>query len=91
MVCHWAGFFQRLVAASLFEVVGVIIITRPLMSTEVLTVFGARNVLIGGLFQFISALAVSTPGWGWHVADEISRGTSRACWYLSNGRSRGFG
>ena len=23
------------------------------------------------MFQFISALAVATPGWGWHVADGI--------------------
>jgi len=71
MVGHWAGFFQHLVAAILFGVVGVIIITRPLISAEVLTVFIATFFLIGGLFQFISALAVSTPGWGWHVADGI--------------------
>src|SRR3984885_5392939 len=71
MVGHWAGFFQHLVAAILFGVVGVIIITRPLISAEVLTVFIATFFLIGGLFQFISALAVSTPGWGWHAVDGV--------------------
>ena len=71
LVGHWAGFFQHLVAAILFGVVGVIIITRPLISAEVMTVFIATFFLIGGLFQLISALAVATPGWGWHVADGI--------------------
>ena len=51
LVGHWAGFFQRLVAAILFGVVGVIIITRPLISAEVLTVFIATFFLIGGLFS----------------------------------------
>jgi uncharacterized membrane protein HdeD (DUF308 family) len=69
LVGHWAGFFQHLVAAILFGVVGVIIVTRPLISAEVMTVFIATFFLIGGLFQFISGLAVSTPGWGWHVVD----------------------
>jgi hypothetical protein len=36
LVGHWAGFFQHLVAAILFGVVGVIMITRPLISAEVL-------------------------------------------------------
>ena len=71
LVGHWAGFFQHLVAAILFGVVGVIMITRPLISAEVLTVFIATFFLIGGLFQLIAALAVSTPGWGWHVVDGI--------------------
>ena len=71
LVGHWAGFFQHLVAAILFGVVGVIMITRPVISAEVLTVFIATFFLIGGLFQLIAALAVSTPGWGWHVVDGI--------------------
>ena len=71
MVGHWAGFFQHLVAAILFGVVGVIMLTRPVISAEVLTVFIATFFLIGGLFQFISALAVMSAGWGWHVADGI--------------------
>jgi len=71
MVGHWAGFFQHLVAAILFGVVGVIIVTRPLISAEVMTVFMATFFLIGGLFQLIASLAVAAPGWGWHAADGI--------------------
>ena len=71
MVGHWAGFFQHLVAAILFGVVGVIMVTRPLISAEVMTVFMATFFLIGGLFQLIASLAVASPGWGWHVADGI--------------------
>jgi uncharacterized membrane protein HdeD (DUF308 family) len=71
MVGHWAGFFQHLVAAILFGVVGIIMLTRPVISAEVLTVFIATFFLIGGLFQLIAALAVMSAGWGWHVADGI--------------------
>jgi uncharacterized membrane protein HdeD (DUF308 family) len=36
-----------------------------------MTVFIATFLLIGGLFQLISALAVHASGWGWHVADGL--------------------
>ena len=71
MVGHWVGFFHHLLAAILFGVIGVMLIARPLISAEALTVVMAVFFLIGGLFQLISALAVMTPGWGWHVADGI--------------------
>src|SRR5271168_4214114 len=67
LVGQWAGFFHHLLAAILFGVVGLMIVTRPLLSAEVLTVFIGTFFLIGGLFQFFSALAVTTPGWGWHL------------------------
>lgn len=71
IVGHWAGFFQHLLAAILFGVTGLILLTRPLISAEVLTVFMAMFFLVGGLFQLIDAIAVAFPGWGWHAADGI--------------------
>jgi uncharacterized membrane protein HdeD (DUF308 family) len=71
MVGHWVGFFHHLLAAILFGVVGVIMITRPVISAEVLTVFMAMFFLIGGLFQLIGSAVVQTPGWGWQAADGI--------------------
>jgi uncharacterized membrane protein HdeD (DUF308 family) len=71
MVGHWAGFFHHLLAAVLFGVVGLIIVTRPTISAEVVTVFMAMFFLIGGLFQLIASVALALPGWGWQAADGI--------------------
>jgi uncharacterized membrane protein HdeD (DUF308 family) len=71
MVGHWVGFFHHLLAAILFGVVGVIMITRPVISAEVLTVFMAMFFLIGGLFQLIGSVVVEAQGWGWQAADGI--------------------
>jgi uncharacterized membrane protein HdeD (DUF308 family) len=71
MVGPWAGLFHHLLAAILFGVIGVILITRPLISAEALTVVMAAFFLIGGLFQLIASFAVALPGWGWAAADAI--------------------
>ena len=71
MVGHWAGFFHHLVAAILFGVVGLMLVTRPVISAEALTIVMAVFFLIGGLFQLIASLAVALPGWGWAAADGI--------------------
>jgi uncharacterized membrane protein HdeD (DUF308 family) len=71
MVGHWAGFFYHLLAAILFGITGVIIVTRPVISAEVATLFMAMFFLIGGLFQLIGSLAVTSAGWGWQAADGI--------------------
>ncbi len=71
MVGHWAGFFLHLLAAVLFGITGLLMVTRPLISAEVATVFMAMFFLIGGLFQLVGAVAVVLPGWGWQAADGI--------------------
>lgn len=71
VVGHWAGFFQHLLAAILFGVAGLIMVMRPLITAEVLTLFMAMFFLIGGLFQLIGSAWIGLPGWGWHAADGI--------------------
>jgi uncharacterized membrane protein HdeD (DUF308 family) len=71
MVGHWAGFFHHLLAAILFGVLGFMLVARPLISAEALTMLMAVFFLIGGLFQLIASLAVALPGWGWAAADGI--------------------
>ena len=71
LVGHWAGFFHHLLAAILFGVVGLMLVTRPVISAEALTIFMALFFLIGGLFQLIASVAVAQPGWGWQAADGI--------------------
>jgi uncharacterized membrane protein HdeD (DUF308 family) len=71
MVGHWAGFFHHLVGAILFGVGGALLVTKPLISAETLTIFMAMFFLIGGLFQFVSSIAIALPGWGWQVLDGL--------------------
>jgi uncharacterized membrane protein HdeD (DUF308 family) len=71
MVGHWAGFFHHLLAAILFGVIGVMLVAKPLISAEALTVVMGVFFLIGGLFRLIASLAVALPGWGWEAVDGI--------------------
>lgn len=70
-VGHWAGFFQHLFAAILFLVAGFILVFRPVISAEVLTLFMALFFLIGGLFQLVGSLWIGLPGWGWSAVDGV--------------------
>jgi len=70
-VGHWAGFFQHVFAAVLFLVAGFIMVFRPVITAEVLTLFMALFFLVGGLFQLVGALWVGLPGWGWSAADGV--------------------
>ena len=91
MVGHWAGFFQHLLAAILFGVTGLLMVTRPVISAEVATVFMAMFFLIGGLFQ------TCRRRWRWRCRAGVGRRrmeSSRLCWACSssrNGRPRDFG
>jgi len=71
MVGHWAGFFYHLLAAILFGITGLLLITRPLISAEAVTIIMAMFFIIGGLFQLIGSLATTPSGWGWQAADGI--------------------
>lgn len=71
MVGHWAGFFHHLFAAVLFGGVGALLVTRPLASAETLTLLMGFFFLVGGVFQSVAALVVTSPGWGWQVLDGI--------------------
>jgi len=71
MVGHWAGFFYHLLAAILFGITGLLLVTRPVISAEVVTVIMAMFFITGGLFQLIGSVATTPPGWGWQAADGI--------------------
>jgi uncharacterized membrane protein HdeD (DUF308 family) len=49
LVGHWAGFFHHLLAAILFGVVGLMLVTRPVIGAEALTIFMALFFLIVSL------------------------------------------
>ncbi|MGD0058612.1 MAG: HdeD family acid-resistance protein [Verrucomicrobiia bacterium] len=71
LVGHWAGFFQHLLAAVLFGVTGALLVRRPVMSAEVVTLFMALFFLMSGLFELVSSLVIHLPGWGWHAVNGI--------------------
>jgi uncharacterized membrane protein HdeD (DUF308 family) len=71
MVGQWAGFFHHLVAAVLFGVVGFLLVAKPVISAETLTLFMAMFFLVGGLFRFAAALFVHVPGWEWQAVDGV--------------------
>jgi uncharacterized membrane protein HdeD (DUF308 family) len=71
MVGQWAGMFQHLVAAVLFGVVGFLIILRPVVTAEILTLLMGAFFLASGLFQIVAPAFISLPDWGWHVLSGI--------------------
>ncbi len=71
LVGHWAGFFYHLLSAVLFGIAGFILIARPLISAEAITILIATLFLASGIFQLIAAVAVATPGRGWQALDGI--------------------
>jgi uncharacterized membrane protein HdeD (DUF308 family) len=89
VVGHWVGFFHHLLAAILFGVVGVMLLARPVISAEVLTLFMAMFFLVGGLFQLVGSVWVQSPGVGRRRTE--SSPSSWGCWCCRNGRLRGYG
>ena len=71
MVGNWAGFFLHLQNAILFGIVGVLMLTRPVISAESLTLVMSVFFLIAGLYQLIASLWAHLPGWGWGATSGI--------------------
>ena len=71
MVGKWAGQFQHVLAAVLFAVIGVLMVWRPLVTAEILTLLMGAFFLVSGLFQLIEPFWIGLPGWGWHVLDGV--------------------
>jgi uncharacterized membrane protein HdeD (DUF308 family) len=71
MVGNWAGFFLHLLLAILFGIVGVMMLTRPVVSAETWTLVISVFFLIGGLYQLIASLWTHLPGWGWHALSGV--------------------
>ena len=67
LVGHWVGFFHHLLAAILFGVVGGLLVSKPVLSAEALTIVMAAFFMVGGLFQAIGSIIVGLPGWGWQL------------------------
>jgi uncharacterized membrane protein HdeD (DUF308 family) len=71
LVGHWVGFSHHLLAAILFGVIGLMLVARPVISAEALTIVMAFFFMVGGLFQLITSISVAPQGWGWQAIDGI--------------------
>jgi uncharacterized membrane protein HdeD (DUF308 family) len=65
------GMFQHLAAAVLFGVVGLLIVWRPVVTAEILTLLMGAFFLVTGLFQIVAPVMSSLPDWSWHVVSGI--------------------
>ena len=71
MVGKWAGLFQHWLSAALLGVLGALIIWRPLVTAEILTLLIGAFFLVAGAFQLITPFVISLPEWGWHALNGL--------------------
>jgi len=71
MVGKWAGLFQHWLSAALFGVLGALIIWRPMVTAEILTLLIGAFFLVAGAFQLITPFVISLPEWGWHALNGL--------------------
>jgi uncharacterized membrane protein HdeD (DUF308 family) len=60
LVGYWAEFFHHLLAAILFGVVGGLLVGRPLLSAQALTIVMAAFFMVGGLLGASAMFPVSS-------------------------------
>ncbi len=70
-VGHWAGFFQHALTAILYGALGLILVTRPVVTAEVLTFVMALFFVVGGLFHIVGSAGLGYSGWGWNALDGV--------------------
>jgi len=52
-------------------VLGALIIWRPVITAEILTLMMGALFLVAGLFQLITLFVVSLSDWGWHAINAV--------------------
>ena len=75
LVGNWAGFSLHLLAAILFGITGVVMISKPVISAETVTYLMAVFFLIAGLYQLAASMWTHLPGWGWQALSGIVAST----------------
>lgn len=65
---RWNGFFLHLLGATLYLIVGLMIVADPLQAAIGLTLLLAALFLIGGIIRIVMALQTRWyPDWGWRL------------------------
>lgn len=68
---RWQGVVQHLLIALLYLVFGFLVLSRPLMAMETLTLLLAVMLFVGGLFRVIVSAAVRFHNWGWSLVSGL--------------------
>lgn len=86
MVGQWAGFFLHMLAAILFGITGFLMVARPIISAEAVTLLMSMFFLFAGFYQLIASFRAHLPGWGWQALNGIiaavMRSRSLQCLFL---------
>ena len=69
MVGKWAGFFVHLLIALVFGITGALMVFKPVISAEAVTLVMAMFFLVAGLYQFFASMWSNLPGEGWGAAN----------------------
>ena len=69
MVGKWVGFFLHLLLALLFGITGALMVFRPVVNAETITLVMSVFFLVAGLYQFFTSIWSNLPGWGWGAAN----------------------
>ena len=67
MIGRSAGIFLHILIALLFLITGALMVFRPVISAEAITLVMSLFFLIGGLYQLFASLWTQVPGWGWQA------------------------
>src|ERR1700731_4252935 len=68
-VRRWGGLFLHLIGGILGVLIGLLVITHPLVGAMAWTLLFASFFTVIGLFRLITAIRLKFPGWGWAVFD----------------------
>jgi uncharacterized membrane protein HdeD (DUF308 family) len=68
---EWGGFFFHLISASIGAVAGLVMITRPAMAAESITLFLGALFMVEGMMLLIAGVIYRFPSWGWTLANGL--------------------
>jgi uncharacterized membrane protein HdeD (DUF308 family) len=67
----WGGLFLHLIGGVVGVLVGLLVVTHPLLGALGWTLLFASFFTVIGLFRIIAALRLKFPNWGWAVFDGV--------------------
>ncbi|MBI1324593.1 HdeD family acid-resistance protein [bacterium] len=67
----WGGFFFHLISASIGAVAGLVMVTRPGMAAETITLFLGALFMVEGMMLLFAGLIYRFPSWGWTLANGL--------------------
>ena len=70
-VRRWGGIFLHLIGGVLGVLVGLLVVTHPLIGAAAWTLLFASFFTVIGLFRLITAIRLKFPHWGWAVFDGV--------------------